>query len=201
MQGHIERGILSARTTVAYSHKVAPVVDCALGKYWDWNGAGGPISQKRVPITDEWVKVDPPTTPKMPLTRRDLTKTSRILTSDLDLRAAMHRAFHGKCQMCYRDLALSYEMEIDHIFPTSKTVDDIRQDLIVQGLESVHADAFLARRWHGTHDCVLNYTVLCSDCNLRKTNDTLDVAALSLMFTYTAKQADEVIAQVNARSC
>ncbi len=201
MQGHVERVLPNARFASRCPHRVAPALDCAFVKKWSWKWAACSVCHDptfrrklREPASASTDSV------AQPMRRALLMETTFISKSQPMLRDAMHRAFHGKCQMCYREVALAKEMEVDHILPASKTVTEIRLDLVAQGIEPVHADAFLARRWHGIHDCVLNYTVLCVDCNVKKSNNVLDIAALSLMLAYTAKQANEVVAYVNARS-
>ncbi|MEI6510933.1 MAG: hypothetical protein WCO25_02710 [Candidatus Uhrbacteria bacterium] len=140
------------------------------------------------------------TVPSIPEPAATVDPATPIATTNAHLRDAMHKAFHGKCQICYREVARVNGMEIDHIFPVSKPIGRIRLDLLSQGMPPSEADLFVNRHWHGTHDCVLNYTLLCVDCNLKKTNDVLDAGALSLRFGYTAKHAVEIVRYVNARS-
>jgi 5-methylcytosine-specific restriction endonuclease McrA len=139
-------------------------------------------------------------THSFPLTAEPvITATTYIHRSEESLRDAMYVAFHGKCQICHGQVDRS-GMEVDHIFPVTRAFEEIRLELIARGHGTAETDAFLAGRWNGTHDCFLNYTLMCKPCNIKKTNDIFHVIALEALFAYTAKQAAEVIAYVNARS-
>ncbi len=106
-----------------------------------------------------------------------LSATTPIEQSRSKLKLAMHRAYDGRCQFCNRTVELG-NAEVDHILPRSKPIDAIRIELLLQG-DSVEAvDGFIARHWHGTHDCVLNYTLMCEPCNGVKTNFILSPLAL-----------------------
>ncbi len=185
-------------------HRCVQVFDCTFSKTFKWRNALCPLCTQPTGRKDQEEEVVVPLVKEVPVVRpvprKTFTETSPISISNQLLRDALHKAFHGKCQFCYREVARSEGMEVDHLFPKSKSIEEIRAGLLAQGLETAHVEAFIARRWHGTHDCVLNYTLLCADCNIKKSNDLLDVGALSMRFTYTQKQAAEVLAYINRRS-
>lgn len=118
---------------------------------------------------------------------------------DQRIRRVVWRVYGGKCQYCALPVKLPPGgIVLEHIIPTAVPLAEVAQRLRAMGVTAATVREFCERFLPPRHDCVLNYSLACSACNLKKGPRLLHPVALEVALAKARRKAKRMLELYNA---
>ena len=114
------------------------------------------------------------------------------------LRSVLHVVYGGVCQLCRRPTPFE-DAQIEHIFPTSKSLETVRRELLARGCGANMLDDFLGTYWPSSANDLKNLTLACAECNRRKSDRLLSPLAAEMLLVQAVRRAPQVSARMRSR--